>query len=82
VIGASGGRFGGVWAHEDARKAVRAARAAVVEDVKYSIPDSLTRFAQIHPIDDPEVATELTSVLVRLAHAAGMAVEAVTAVRA
>ncbi|QCO97924.1 NAD(P)H-dependent oxidoreductase [Arthrobacter sp. 24S4-2] len=70
VIGASGGQYGGVWAHQDARKAATAAQANVIEDITLSIPDSLTRFADTHPLDDSEISTELKSVVVRLAKAA------------
>ncbi|HWJ82881.1 MAG TPA: NAD(P)H-dependent oxidoreductase [Nocardioides sp.] len=34
VIGASGGQYGGKWAHEDARRSARVAGAVVVEDVE------------------------------------------------
>ena len=70
VIGASGGQYGGVWAHQDARKAATAARANVIEGITLSIPNSLTRFADTHPIDDNEISTELKSVVARLAEAA------------
>jgi NAD(P)H-dependent FMN reductase len=76
VIGASGGQYGGVWAHQDARKAATAAQANVIEDITLSIPDSLTRFADTHPFDDSEISTELKSVVVRLAQAAERATAA------
>ncbi|SEF04196.1 NAD(P)H-dependent FMN reductase [Streptomyces sp. 3213] len=78
VIGASGGQYGGVWAHEDARKAAKTAGGAVIEDITFSIPDSLNRFAGIHPLDDREVATELASAVGRLAQAAQRAAEETT----
>ncbi|HEX3826021.1 MAG TPA: NAD(P)H-dependent oxidoreductase [Sporichthyaceae bacterium] len=70
VIGASAGQYGGTWAHQDARKAAAAARATVVEDITLSIPFSLTRFADTHPLDDNEIADQLKSVLAALAQAA------------
>jgi NAD(P)H-dependent FMN reductase len=70
VIGASGGQYGGTWAHQDARKAAAAARAVVVEDITLSIPFSLTRFADTHPLDDNEVADQLKSAVTRLTQAA------------
>jgi NAD(P)H-dependent FMN reductase len=79
VLGASAGQYGGTWAHQDARKAAGAARAVVVEDIEVSIPHSLTRFAQVDPIDDVEVAEQLRTAIARLAqatqptHAAGTA---------
>ena len=76
VIGASDGQYDGVWAHEDARKA---AGGAVIEDITFSIPDPLNRFAGIHPLDDREVATELASAVGRLAQAAQRAAEEATA---
>jgi hypothetical protein len=48
------------------RKAAGIAGAAVLEDVKLSIPGSVTRFAETHPADDSEVATALTEVVGRL----------------
>jgi hypothetical protein len=42
----------------------------VVEDITLSIPFSLTRFADTHPLDDNEVADELKSAVARLAQAA------------
>ncbi|MEU5688294.1 FMN reductase [Streptomyces venezuelae] len=66
VVGTAFGQYGGVWAQDDARKAAGIAGGVVVEDVKLSIPASLTRFAEIHPADDTEVVTALTEVVARL----------------
>ncbi|MFP1624993.1 NAD(P)H-dependent oxidoreductase [Streptomyces sp. 5K101] len=63
VVGTAFGQYGGVWAHDEARKAAGIAGAAVLEDVKLSIPGSVTRFAETHPADDAEVVTSLTEVL-------------------
>ncbi|MGK5549894.1 NADPH-dependent FMN reductase, partial [Streptomyces sp. URMC 127] len=45
VVGTAYGQYGGVWAQDEARKAAGIAGAAVLEDVKLSIPGSVTRFA-------------------------------------
>ncbi|WP_329113702.1 NAD(P)H-dependent oxidoreductase [Streptomyces sp. NBC_01465] len=75
VVGTAFGQYGGVWAQDDARKAAGVAGAKVLEDVKLSIPGSVTRFADTHPADDSEVATSLAEVVGRLAeHAAPAAV--------
>lgn len=66
VVGTAFGQYGGVWAQDDARKAAGIAGGVVVEEAKLSIPASLTRFAEIHPADDTEVATTLTEVVTRL----------------
>ncbi|MGB8943597.1 MAG: NAD(P)H-dependent oxidoreductase [Streptomyces sp.] len=66
VVGTAFGQYGGVWAQDDARKAAGIAGAVVVEDVKLSIPASLTRFAELHPADDTEVVTSLAEVVSRL----------------
>ena len=63
VIGTAYGQFGGVWAQDEARKAVGIAGATVLEDVKLSIPGSLVRFAEIHPKDDAEVVGQVAAVL-------------------
>ncbi|HZG07110.1 MAG TPA: NADPH-dependent FMN reductase [Streptomyces sp.] len=69
VVGTAFGRYGGVWAQDEARKAVGIAGGTVLEDVKLSIPDSVGRFAELHPADDAEVAGQLTEVLTRLSAA-------------
>ncbi|MEW2391030.1 NAD(P)H-dependent oxidoreductase [Streptomyces venezuelae] len=73
VVGTAFGQYGGVWAQDDARKAAGIAGGVVVEDVKLSIPASLTRFAEIHPADDAEVVTALTEVVARLTQQAAPA---------
>ncbi|MER5942650.1 NAD(P)H-dependent oxidoreductase [Streptomyces sp. NPDC001928] len=76
VVGTAFGQYGGVWAQDEARKAVGIAGGKVLEDVKLSIPGSVTRFAETHPVDDAEVAAQLTEVI---AHVHGHAGEAVAA---
>ncbi|GAA1376328.1 NAD(P)H-dependent oxidoreductase [Streptomyces beijiangensis] len=75
VVGTAFGQYGGVWAQDDARKAAGVAGASVLEDVKLSIPGSVTRFADLHPADDSEVVTSLAEVIGRLTeHATAAAV--------
>ncbi|MGW4108396.1 NADPH-dependent FMN reductase, partial [Streptomyces sp. NPDC004976] len=46
VVGTAFGQYGGVWAQDEARKAVGIAGGQVIEDIKLSIPGSVTRFAE------------------------------------
>ncbi|WP_031047442.1 NAD(P)H-dependent oxidoreductase [Streptomyces sp. NRRL F-5650] len=66
VVGTAFGQYGGVWAQDEARKAVGIAGGKVIEDIKLAIPGSVTRFAETHPADDAEVAAQLTEVVARL----------------
>ncbi|WP_328350462.1 NAD(P)H-dependent oxidoreductase [Streptomyces sp. NBC_00445] len=66
VVGTAFGQYGGVWAQDEARKAAGIAGGKVLEDVKLSIPGSVTRFAETHPADDAEVAADLAEVIARL----------------
>ncbi|WP_042381405.1 NADPH-dependent FMN reductase [Streptacidiphilus melanogenes] len=70
VIGTAYGQFGGVWAQDEARKAAGIAGAKVLEDVKLSVPGSVVRFAETHPVDDEEVAAQLVAVLGQISVAA------------
>jgi NAD(P)H-dependent FMN reductase len=70
VIGVSNGRYGGVWAHDDARKVASIAGANVLDDVTLSVPDGATRFATIHPAHDDEIAHAMPTILAALADAA------------
>ncbi|CAL9349262.1 hypothetical protein SUDANB6_00432 [Streptomyces sp. enrichment culture] len=76
VAGTALGQYGGVWAHDDTRKAVGIAGGRVVEDVKLSIPGSSNRFGSIHPADDAEVAAQLVELVTRLQSEAGEAAAA------
>jgi NAD(P)H-dependent FMN reductase len=69
VIGVSHGRYGGVWAHDDARKVARIAGANVLDDVTLSVPHGATRFATIHPAHDDEIANAMPVILAALAAA-------------
>lgn len=73
VVGTAFGQYGGVWAHDDARKSVGIAGGTVVEDIKLAIPGSVTRFAEVHPENDAEVTGQLNDVLARLVKEAGAA---------
>ncbi|MEE1800954.1 NAD(P)H-dependent oxidoreductase [Streptomyces sp. NPDC101062] len=73
VVGTAFGQFGGVWAQDETRKAVGIAGGAVLADAKFSIPGSLTRFAELHPQDDAEVAEQLPAILTQLATATAVA---------
>ncbi|MGC9540630.1 NADPH-dependent FMN reductase [Streptomyces sp. UG1] len=76
VVGTAFGQYGGVWAQDEARKSVGVAGGKVLEDIKLSIPGSVTRFAETHPADDAEVAAQLTEVIARVHGHAGEAVAA------
>jgi NAD(P)H-dependent FMN reductase len=69
VIGSAFGQYGGVWAHDEARRSLGVAGALVVDDAKLSIGGSITRFAEVHPKDDAEVAGQVAVVLSALATA-------------
>ncbi len=76
MVGTAFGQYGGVWAQDETRKAVGIAGGKVLEDVKLSIPGSLTRFAETHPSDDAEVSAQLAEVIARVHGHAGEAVAA------
>jgi len=69
AIGSAFGQYGGVWAHDDARKVAGIAGAKVLEDVKVAIPQSVVRFAETHPREDAEVTTLVQGALTALADA-------------
>jgi NAD(P)H-dependent FMN reductase len=66
VVGTAFGRYGGGWAHDEARKAVGIAGGKAIEEIKLAIPESLIRFAETHPAKDSEVADRLREVLDQL----------------
>jgi len=68
VIGTSYGQYGGVWAHDDARRAAGIAGGTVL-DVAMSIPNSVVRFAGHHPADDQEVVSQILQAITDLAAA-------------
>lgn len=70
VIGTAGGRSGGAWAHDDARKTARIAGATVLDGIDLSLPRAATRFADAPPVCDAEIITTMPSILAALASAA------------
>lgn len=70
VIGSAFGQYGGVWAHDEARRSLGVAGATVLDEARLSIGSSITRFAELHPKDDAEVSGLVTGVLIALAGAA------------
>ncbi|TLW94486.1 NAD(P)H-dependent oxidoreductase [Saccharomonospora piscinae] len=73
VVGTAFGRYGGVWAQEEARKAAGIAGARIVDTVSLAIPGSVTRFAELHPQNDTEVAEGLRKTLEALTTGAAAA---------
>ena len=69
VIGTSHGQYGWGWAHDDARKSAHVAGAYVLDDLKLSVPAAQIRFANVHPVDDDEIAATLPEILTALAAA-------------
>ncbi|WP_320668819.1 NADPH-dependent FMN reductase [Patulibacter defluvii] len=69
VVGTALGQYGGVWAHDETRKALGIAGGAVIEDAKVSVPNSLGRFAELHPADDAEVVDQVAQVVRQLVDA-------------
>lgn len=67
VIGTSAGQYGGVWAHDDARKSLKIAGAEVVEEATFAVGASYQRFAEVEPKDDVEVVEGIKRVLSALA---------------
>ena len=63
VVGAAFGQYGGVWSHDEARKALGIAGARVLDEIRMAVPGSMSRFVEVHPRDDEEVAAQLRSVL-------------------
>ena len=65
VIGAAGGRYGGVWAHDETRKSLGAAGARVVDGISLSIP--ISSLDGKDPRESAEVVDSLGEVLKKLA---------------
>ena len=65
VIGASMGQYGGVWAHDEARKSFGIAGPRIVEDLKLSVP--FKSLDGKHPRENAEVAANLRDVVGKLA---------------
>lgn len=69
VIGASGGRYGGVWAHDETRKSFGGAGARVVDAISLSIP--ISSLDGKNPRESTEVVDALAEVLKKLAAEVG-----------
>ncbi|KUI00890.1 NAD(P)H-dependent oxidoreductase [Mycobacterium sp. IS-3022] len=69
VVGASLGRYGGQWAHDETRKSFAIAGPRVVEDLRLSIPT--TTLEGRHPREDAEVVAKLRDIVGKLAAEAG-----------
>src|SRR6267378_8431461 len=65
VIGASGGRYGGVWAHDETRKSFGVAGPRVVEELKLSL--QIAALDGKHPRENAEVAANLRDIVGKLA---------------
>lgn len=63
VVGGAWGQYGGVWAQDEARKALGLAGARIVDEARLSVPMSHERFADIHPREDAEVRNQLAAVI-------------------
>lgn len=65
VIGGALGRYGGVWAHDEARKSFSVAGVRVIEDVKLSVP--LASLDGKHPAEHERLVADVTEVVAKLA---------------
>jgi len=70
VIGSAFGRYGGVWAQDEARKALGIAGARVLEEPRLAVAGAAPRFAATPPAEDPEIVAGLRAVLDTLVAAA------------
>jgi NAD(P)H-dependent FMN reductase len=69
VIGAAMGQYGGVWAHDEARKSFGIAGADVVDAPTFSLP--IETLGGKHPRESDDVVASLNDVLTKLAAEAG-----------
>ena len=69
VIGAAGGQYGGVWAHDETRKSFGFAGPRVVESIKLSVP--VKSFDGKHPRESAEMVDNLRDMLGKLAAEVG-----------
>jgi NAD(P)H-dependent FMN reductase len=65
VVGTAGGRYGGVWAHDETRKSFGIAGPRVVDELKLSV--QTTAFDGKHPRENAEVAASLRDIMGKLA---------------
>ncbi len=64
VVGTALGQYGGVWAHDEARKSFGIAGPRVIEDVKLSIPAKV--FDGKHPRENADVVQQVREVVGKL----------------
>lgn len=69
VIGAAGGQYGGVWAHDETRKSFGIAGADIVETPPFSL--SIGSLNGQQPRDSDDVVTNLNDVVTKLAAEVG-----------
>lgn len=69
VVGTSMGQYGGVWAHDHGRLALKIAGAEVVDQPRLELGHVHKRFAEVDPKDDAEVRQLGSQVLTALASA-------------
>lgn len=69
VIGAAGGRYGGVWAHDETRKSFGIAGPRVVEAIKLSVPVGTLNGK--HPAEQAELVADVRDVIGKLAAEVG-----------
>jgi NAD(P)H-dependent FMN reductase len=69
VVGTAGGRYGGVWAHDETRKSFGIASAYVVDGLTLSL--SLSSLDGKHPREDADFVANLDDVLRKLAAEVG-----------
>jgi NAD(P)H-dependent FMN reductase len=70
VIGSAFGQYGGVWAQEEARKALGIAGAQVLEEPQLAVAGAAPRFEATPPAEDPEIVAGIHAVLDALVAAA------------
>ena len=64
VVGAAGGQYGGVWAHDETRKSFGVAGPRVVESIKLSVP--LKSLDGKHPGENAELVENVRDVVGKL----------------
>ena len=69
VVGTALGQYGGVWAHDETRKAFGIAGPRIVEELKLSVPSK--DFDGKHPREHAEVAATLRDIVTKLAAEVG-----------
>ena len=65
VVGAAHGRYGGVWAHDEARKSFGIAGPRIVEDLRLSVPTKALDGR--HPRENTELVENLRNIVGKLA---------------